>query len=173
METIARMVLLPVGSALFLRWLLKERGRWLYEIMPRISMALLVGVLAFITAAGRDNLLTMGLLLLLVVVIHNVVGFVIGYSACRLLKMDEKTARTISIEVGMQNGGLAGGIATEMGRAATMGLAPAVFSSVQNVTGSLLANWWRTREPSPAGGEEPGGPATAEQAERVPSVPIG
>jgi len=57
--------------------------------------------------------------------------------------MDETDCRTISIEVGMQNGGLASGIAMEMGKVATVGLAPAVFGPWMNITGSGLANWWR------------------------------
>jgi BASS family bile acid:Na+ symporter len=68
--------------------------------------------------------------------------------------MDETTCRTISFEVGMQNGGLASGIAAELGRAATLGLAPAVFGSWMNISGSLLANWWRDRSiPQPSGVE--------------------
>jgi len=57
--------------------------------------------------------------------------------------MDEKSCRTIALEVGMQNGGLASGIALEMGKVATIGLAPAAFGPRMNVTGSSLATWWR------------------------------
>jgi BASS family bile acid:Na+ symporter len=66
--------------------------------------------------------------------------------------MDEKSCRTIALEVGMQNGGLASGIALEMGKVATIGLAPAVFGPMMNVTGSSLATWWRSKaelEPEP------------------------
>ena len=66
--------------------------------------------------------------------------------------MTERDCRTIAIEVGMQNGGLASGIAKGMGKIATVGLAPAVFGPMMNITGSLLASWWH-RHP-PAGSEE-------------------
>jgi BASS family bile acid:Na+ symporter len=56
--------------------------------------------------------------------------------------MSEKDARTIAIEVGMQNGGLASGIANSLGKIATMGLAPAVFGPLMNITGSILASYW-------------------------------
>jgi BASS family bile acid:Na+ symporter len=59
--------------------------------------------------------------------------------------MDEKSCRTIALEVGMQNGGLASGIALQMGRVATIGLAPAVFGPMMNITGSSLATWWRRK----------------------------
>ena len=56
--------------------------------------------------------------------------------------MPKKDARTIAIEVGMQNGGLASGIANSIGKIATMGLAPAVFGPLMNITGSILASFW-------------------------------
>ena len=60
-------------------------------------------------------------------------------------RLDKKSCRTIAIEVGLQNGGLASGIALEMGKVTTMGLAPAVFGPWMNISGSALANWWRSR----------------------------
>ncbi|MFH1118508.1 MAG: hypothetical protein V1775_01710, partial [Bacteroidota bacterium] len=57
----------------------------------------------------------------------------------------------IAFEVGMQNGGLASGLALQMGKVATVGLAPAIFGPLMNVTGSVLANYWRGK---PVKGEE-------------------
>ena len=58
--------------------------------------------------------------------------------------MPEQDCRTIALEVGMQNGGLATSIATDtLGKAGTIGLAPAIFGSMMNITGSTLALWWR------------------------------
>jgi BASS family bile acid:Na+ symporter len=59
--------------------------------------------------------------------------------------MSERDCRTIAIEVGMQNGGLASGIAKEMGKMATVGLAPAVFGPLMNITGSILASYWHRK----------------------------
>jgi bile acid:Na+ symporter, BASS family len=61
--------------------------------------------------------------------------------------MPERDRRTIAFEVGMQNGGLASGLALQMGKVATVGLAPAIFGPLMNITGSILANWWRGRVP--------------------------
>ena len=61
--------------------------------------------------------------------------------------MPEKDRSTIAFEVGMQNGGLASGLALQMGKVATVGLAPAIFGPLMNVTGSTLASWWRRRPP--------------------------
>ena len=104
-------------------------------------------IIIIFIAAGRNSLLQVGLLLLLAVFIHNVGGFLIGYWAARLMGFKEKDCRTISIEVGMQNGGLASGLALNMGKMATVGLAPAIFGSLMNVTGSTLASWWHHKKP--------------------------
>jgi BASS family bile acid:Na+ symporter len=100
-------------------------------------------IITVITAAGRDSLLEIGFLLILACLIHNSAGYLLGYWICKLARMDEKSCRTIALEVGMQNGGLASGIALQMGKVATIGLAPAVFGPMMNITGSSLATWWR------------------------------
>ena len=63
------------------------------------------------------------------------------------LGFKEKDCRAISLEVGMQNAGLASGLALMMGGLATIGLAPAIFGPLMNITGSSLANWWHRRQP--------------------------
>jgi BASS family bile acid:Na+ symporter len=98
-------------------------------------------------AAGRDNLLKVGALLLVATFLHNVAGFFFGYWSARLLKFSERDSRTISLEVGMQNAGLATGLALTMGKIATAGLAPAIFGPVMNVNGSALASWWHNHSP--------------------------
>jgi BASS family bile acid:Na+ symporter len=69
--------------------------------------------------------------------------------------LPEKDCRTIAIEVGMQNASLASGIAKEMGKIATIGLAAAVFGPVMNITGLALANWWHGRNPKDASIKKP------------------
>jgi BASS family bile acid:Na+ symporter len=59
--------------------------------------------------------------------------------------MDKNSSRTIAFEVGLQNGGMASGIAGSMGKLGTVGLAAAVFSPWMNISGSILANYWRRR----------------------------
>ena len=59
--------------------------------------------------------------------------------------MPEQDRRTIAFEVGMPNAGLASGLAITIGNIATIGLAPAIYGPLMNVTGSTLASWWRTK----------------------------
>ena len=104
-------------------------------------------IITIITAAGRDSLLSIGVALVAAAIIHNALGYFFGYWGCRFLRLPEKDCRTIALEVGMQNGGLASGIALEMGKVATIGLAPAVFGPWMNISGSSLATWWGERDP--------------------------
>jgi BASS family bile acid:Na+ symporter len=87
------------------------------------------------------------LLLIAATLLQNVAGYTLGYWSARLFGMEEKDCRTISLEVGMQNAGLASGVALTMGRLATVGLAPAVFGPMMNITGSSLATWWHRKDP--------------------------
>ncbi len=135
--------ILPVAGAILFKYLLKGKKEWLDKALSLMSMLGIGFIITIITAAGRDSLLSIGLLLIVACLIHNLTGYFLGYWFCRLIRMDEQSCRTISLEVGMQNGGLASGIALEMGKVATVGLAPAVFGPLMNITGSTLATWWR------------------------------
>ena len=119
---------------------------FLGKAMAFVSMLGIGVIITIITAAGRDSLLDMGLLLIFACLLHNILGYFLGYWLCKLLGMDEKSCRTIALEVGMQNGGLASGIALQMGKVATVGLAPAVFGPMMNITGSSLATFWRGKK---------------------------
>jgi BASS family bile acid:Na+ symporter len=148
--------LLPIAAALVFRHYARGRKGWLDKAMSLVSMVGIAVIITIITAAGRDSLMAIGLALIVACLIHNLAGYFLGYWGCRLLSMDEQSCRTIAFEVGMQNGGLASGIALEMGKVATIGLAPAVFGPMMNVTGSSLATWWRGKteqEPSDAEAE--------------------
>lgn len=136
---------LPIMAAVLFNRLAGGKKIALDKIMAFLSMAGIGVIIVVITAAGRDSLLDIGLLLILACLLHNSTGYFLGYWICRLARMDEKSCRTIALEVGMQNGGLASGIALEMGRVATIGLAPAVFGPMMNITGSSLATWWRRK----------------------------
>lgn len=125
-------------------WLAQRNPR-LDSIMPYLSMFGIVYFTTVTTAAGRNNLLHVGLLLFLASVIHNAAGYFFGYWLSRACRIDKNSARTIAFEVGLQNGGMASGLAGSMGKLGTVGLAAAVFSPWMNISGSILANYWRRR----------------------------
>ncbi len=147
MFDIFKMVIIPIGAGLLFNHFLSGKAKWLDKSMPLVSMFGIAFIIVIITAAGRESLLTIGPALILVVLIHNLTGYLLGYWSARLFKMTERDCRTIAIEVGMQNGGLASGLAKAMGKMATVGLAPAIFGPLMNVTGSMLASYWHRRPP--------------------------
>ena len=147
MWDIIKMVIIPIGGGLLFNKLFSGKSKWLDDLMPMVSMVGIAVIIVIITAAGRDSLLEIGGLLILIVLIHNMFGYNLGYWVARLFKMGERDCRTIALEVGMQNGGLASGLAKEMGKIATVGLAPAVFGPLMNITGSILASYWHRKPP--------------------------
>src|SRR5690606_15719650 len=144
---IIKMVIIPIGAGLLFNKFLSGKAKWLDVLMPLVSMLASAVIIVIITAAGRDSLLDIGGLLILLVLVHNICGYALGFWTARLFGMSERDCRTVAIEVGMQNGGLASGLAKEMGKIATVGLAPAVFGPLMNVTGSILASYWHKRPP--------------------------
>lgn len=147
MWDIVKMVIIPIGAGLLFNKFVSGKAKWLDEVMPVVSMVGIAVIIVIITAAGRDSLLDIGGLLIVLVLVHNLFGYTLGYWIGRLFRMSEKDCRTLAIEVGMQNGGLASGLAKEMGKIATVGLAPAVFGPLMNITGSILASYWHKRPP--------------------------
>ena len=145
MIDIAQMVLLPVLLGLLFQRLSAERRRAIEPLLPLLSMAGIIAMTVLTVAVGRDNLLEVGPLLIVACLLHNLGGYALGYAAARALGQDRQTSRTVAIEVGMQNCGLASGIAAALGKVATLGLAPIVFGPLMNTTASILANWWRNR----------------------------
>lgn len=122
--------------------------RWLPKLdswMPVASMAGIVYFTTVTTAAGRDNLLQVGGLLFLASALHNAAGYFFGYWLSRASGLDKSSARSVAFEVGLQNGGMASGLAGAMGKLGTVGLAAAIFSPWMNISGSILANYWRKR----------------------------
>ncbi|MEH6407349.1 MAG: bile acid:sodium symporter family protein [Leeuwenhoekiella sp.] len=147
MWSIAKMIIIPIGAGLLFNKLFHGKIKWMDKAMPIVSMVGIALIIVVITAAGRDSLLDIGALLILIVLVHNLFGYTLGYWFARLFKMPERDARTVAIEVGMQNGGLASAIANSVGKIATMGLAPAVFGPLMNITGSILASYWHKKPP--------------------------
>lgn len=115
------------------------------RFMPYLSMFGIIYFTTVTTAAGRDDLMRIGMLLFLAAVIHNGAGYLFGYWISRLLGLDINSARAMALEVGLQNGGMASGIAGSLGKLGTLGLASAVFSPWMNISGSILANYWAKR----------------------------
>ncbi len=145
LTSILKMVLIPVTAGVLLNSLI---GRWIKPIkqaIPLISSLAIIVIIAIIIALNHQNLSQMALPVLTAVILHNVLGLICGYSLTRLCKFDKKTARTISIEVGMQNSGLSVALAIQYFTPLTA-LPGALFSIWHNLSGSLLAMIWQKKK---------------------------
>lgn len=140
--TIVKIVLLPVIGGLVVRVLFSRLVDRILPALPWISVIAISLVVAAVVANSAEQLLAAGLLVLLAVVLHNALGYLLGYGAARLLRQPVRSARTVSIEVGMQNSGLAAGLATQY-FSPIAALPGAVFSIWHNLSGAMLAAAYR------------------------------
>ena len=137
-----QIILLPVGLGVLLRILIKDKIKYVLPVLPSVSAAAIIFIVAVIVAANSASIASVGLLVAVIAIIHNTFGFLIGYRVARFFGMDVNRARAVSIEIGMQNSGLAVALAnTYFGALAA--LPGAIFSVWMNISGSALAWWWR------------------------------
>lgn len=143
--SIVQVVLLPIILGVVIRMLFSKQVSKSVEVLPLISVIGIVGVASAVVAVNKESIMTTGLLIFAVVVLHNCLGYMFGYILAKLIKLDFKDQKAISIEVGMQNSGLAAslGLAHFSPIAAVPG---AIFSVWHNISGPLLANWWGKKE---------------------------
>jgi BASS family bile acid:Na+ symporter len=141
---------LPMIAAILLKRSKNIDRKMIESSLSFVAMLGIVVNTVVITASGRDNLLAVGGLLIVTCLIHNIAGLSLGYFLAMLFGLPEKDRRTIAFEVGMQNGGVATGLALQMGKVSTVGLASTIFGPLQNITGSALANWFRKQDRNPA-----------------------
>jgi BASS family bile acid:Na+ symporter len=143
---VAEIIILPILLGLLVNRFLRNAIKRLQFMLPKISMFGVLMMMIVIVSSGRDSLLEIGPLLFLSAMIHHTIGYLLGYWSGRFMGLDEASCRTISLEVGMQNGGLASGIALQMGKIATVGLASVIAVPWMTISGSMLSNWWRKKD---------------------------
>ena len=142
--SIFKIVLLPVSLGVLINSLFGRRLSVVKHLFPLVSVFAIVVIIAIIVALNKSNLATMGAAVALAVVLHNLFGLITGYWIPRLLRQDERTCRTLAIEVGMQNSGLGVALAAKYFSAAAA-LPGALFSIWHNLSGSMLAGYWSRR----------------------------
>jgi len=140
--SIAKIVLLPVAAGLVVNQFAGVRMASVKHLFPLLSVMAIVVIIAIIVALNHDHLAVMGPAVAVAVLLHNGIGLATGYWIPRLLRLDERTCRTLSIEVGMQNSGLGVALAVKY-FSPTAALPGALFSIWHNLSGSMLAGWWR------------------------------
>lgn len=145
LQTILLLVVAPVLSGMLLNQFLPRMIKPVQEVCPLVATLAIVLIIAIVFALNKDSMAALSLALLTAVVLHNALGLTLGYLAGRCYGYSESICRTLAIEVGMQNSGLAVALALK-NFAAMAALPGALFSIWHNMSGSILAAWWQWRD---------------------------
>lgn len=143
--TVFQVVLIPVVLGIVLRMLLNSVVLGILAALPWFSVAAITIVVTIIVAGSSEAIMSAGLLVFLAVALHNGLGLLLGYGIGKLLRVPEESRRTIAIEVGMQNSGLAGGLAKQY-FTPEAALPAAVFSVWHNLSGAAISSLWRRKD---------------------------
>lgn len=143
--TIFNVILLPVTLGVLVNHYFASRLHPVRHTFPVISVAAIVIIIAIIVALNHENIGETTPLLLLAVILHNLTGLVAGYWLTRIAGHSSRTSRTIAIEVGMQNSGLAVVLAS-LHFSVASALPGAIFSIWHNLSGSALAAFWSRKD---------------------------
>lgn len=153
MGEIFKVVLIPVGAGGLVHWALRAQFDAHKRACDRVLTVVSVGGICYtllaLTAPSRATFASAGLAIVAVAILHNAIGYACGYWLTRLLgrwlPLGEIEARTVAIEVGLQNGGMAGALSIGVLKSTVAALPANVFSIWMNFSGSVLANYWNRR----------------------------
>ena len=148
MISILKMIIAPLAVGLVMQRLLPGVARHLAGVLPYIAMFAICTIIGVTIALSHEQLLTVGLAIFAASACHNATGYVLGYWGGRLAGLKQIDARTCALEVGIQNGGMATGLAFNVLHSPVAALASAVFGPWSAITSSALASRWRK---TPAG----------------------
>lgn len=143
--SVVQVVLIPIIIGFILQKVFKNFAAKSATALPIVSVIAISLILASVVGGSKSQILQTGLLIFAVVILHNIVGYALGYGLAKVLKLERADKKAVSIEVGMQNSGLAVSLATVHFNplAAVPG---AVFSLVHNITGPILARYWSKKQ---------------------------
>lgn len=146
LQSILYVVIFPIVGGFIIQRLLPTFTKRAVAYLPAFSTLMIAAVVAMVVSHTATRLLSAGLLIMLVVMLHNLSGLAIGYSLGRLLGLPHNKRVAISVEVGMQNSGLASSLATLHFAAYPMATIPgAVFSVWHNISGALVAKYYSSK----------------------------
>lgn len=139
--SIVQVVILPIGSGFIINKYFSETTQKAVKILPLVSVTAIVMIVASVISANSARIMSTGLIVFAVVVLHNLLGYALGYAVGKALGLPLSKKKAISIEVGMQNSGLATSLAATAFPALALATVPgALFSMWHNISGAILAN---------------------------------
>ena len=138
-------VLFPLVDGLVIRHLLYNRIKKIVPIFPSISIICIILIVACVVGLTNNLLLAFPIVIFIAVILHNAGGLTLGYYIAKLLKADEREARTLAFEIGLQNSGLGVSLATQF-FTSVAALPSTIFSVWHNLSGILLAKYWASKK---------------------------
>ena len=144
--SILQMVLLPIVLGVVAHTLFRKQTAAAIDVLPLISVLAIVLIIGAVVAGSRAQIIETGLLIFGVVVLHNAIGYALGFLATKLFGLPYDAQKTLAIEVGMQNSGLGAALAkAHFAMMPLVAVPSAIFSVWHNISGSLLASYWATK----------------------------
>lgn len=149
--SIVKVVLVPIALGLVCNYFFEKVTRQIVRILPLISTIAIIMIIASVVSANSERLKTVGVMVVIVVILHNLLGYATGFGVGKLLRLNTTKCRALSIEVGMQNSGLATSLAaTHFAQYPLATIPGAVFSVWHNISGAVYANFLANRHPEKA-----------------------
>ncbi|WP_428944915.1 ketopantoate/pantoate/pantothenate transporter PanS [Pantoea sp. FN060301] len=142
--SIVKIVVIPIGAGLIVHHTMNSLVKRVEPYLPAFSMAAILLIISAVVAGSQGFIGSVGLMVIVAVMLHNAIGLLGGYWGGRLFGFDESTCRTLALEVGMQNSGLAATLG-KLYFSPLAALPGALFSVWHNLSGSLLAGYWSGR----------------------------
>jgi len=143
--SVVQVVLLPIVLGIAAQKVLRTKAAVAIDVLPVVSVMAIVAIVAAVVAVSRDKILQSGLLILAIVILHNGLGYLLGFLLARVFRLNYAQCKAVSIEVGMQNSGL--GAALAAAHFSPLAAVPsAIFSVWHNISGPLLATYFRRKE---------------------------
>ena len=144
--SIIKVVIIPIALGVILNKLFSSVTEKLVKVLPLVSVAAIMAIVAAVVSANSSKIMTSGLLIVAVVMLHNVCGYTLGFFIGKLLKLDMAKCKAVAIEVGMQNSGLATSLAgTHFAQYPLATIPGAVFSVWHNISGASFANFMASK----------------------------
>lgn len=142
--SIAQIVIVPIFLGILINNFFYNFIQKIKKILPLISVVAIVAIVACVVGLNSKTLLQTGYTILLVVMLHNLLGYFLGYKIAKIFRMEFNKCKAISIEVGMQNSALAISLASSFNPSAA--ITGAIFSVWQNISGSIIANFFARKK---------------------------
>ncbi|WP_173917357.1 bile acid:sodium symporter family protein [Halobacillus sp. Marseille-Q1614] len=143
--SIVNVVLVPIILGLIVRAVLGSKINAGIKSVPMISVVAIVAIVAAVIGLNKDQILQSGPLIFAIVAMHNILGYIAGYSLAKVFKMPAAKKRAVSIEVGMQNSGLGASLAS-VHFSPLAAVPSAIFSVWHNISGPIIATIFRKQQ---------------------------